>query len=233
MVRTAGVGRADLLEPAFFQFPLDGEAGVGLFYMQDERGVGQVEELGEDDAGLAEAEVFRLEAGEDQVGRFRRDGGGEQAGYAEGVAGAEVVAGDVDGAVGALGEGFADGLADALRAGGEDDDFAAVLLFQLQGFFEGVGVGLVEGELKIGFFNPLSGGVDAELGIAIGDLLDGYDDFHKDKTSTILTRRGGWKHGAAPSPLGHGRHWPSWPSNGIRRDGVAESFWGVLSDGNE
>ena len=39
---------------------------------------------------------------------------------------AEIVAENMNGAVGALGEGFADGGPDALRAGGEDDDFAAV-----------------------------------------------------------------------------------------------------------
>jgi hypothetical protein len=114
--------------------------------------VGQAEQFGDDDAGLAEAQVFGLQAGEDEVGILRLDGGGEQAGYAEGVAMAEVVAVDVDGAVCAFGEGFADGLAYALGAGAEDDDFAAVLLLELEGFFEGVGVGLVEGVLEAGLF---------------------------------------------------------------------------------
>ncbi len=69
-------------------------------------------------------------------------------------------------------------VADALGAGAEDDDFAAVLLFELQGFFEGVGVGFVHGVLEVGLFDPLAGGVDADLCIALGDLLDGDDDFH-------------------------------------------------------
>ena len=71
-------------------------------------------------------------------------------------------------------------VADALWAGGEDDDFAvgAGLLFELQGFFEGVGVGLVHGVLDVGFFNPFAGGVDADWGVAVGNLFDGYDDFH-------------------------------------------------------
>ena len=173
-----GSGQLDGLEPAFFEFALHGEAGVGLLHVEDERGVGQAEQFGKDDAGLALAEVVGLQAGEDEVGALRLDGGGQQAGHAERVARAEVGAVDVDGAVRALGQGFADGGADALRSGGEDDDFAAVLLLELQGFFEGVGVGLVQRVLQAGFFNPLAGGVDADLRIALRDLLDGDDDFH-------------------------------------------------------
>ena len=71
------------------------------------------------DAGLAQAQVFGLQAGEDQVGVFGLDGGGEQPRYAQSIARAEVVADDVDGAVGALGESFADGGAHALRAGAD------------------------------------------------------------------------------------------------------------------
>jgi hypothetical protein len=160
---------------------------VGFFYVQDQRGVGQAEQFGEDDAGLAQAQVFGLQAGEHEVGALLLDGGGEQAGYAQGVAGGEIVAGNVDGAVCALGQGFADGLADALGAGADDDDFAAVLLLELQGFFEGVGVGLVEGELQVGFVDPLGRSVDADLRIAFGDLFDGYDDFHDEIPLIMLS----------------------------------------------
>ena len=90
----------------------------------------------------------------------------------------EVVGFDVNGAVGAFGEGFADGGTDALGSCAEHDDFAAVLLLELQGFFERVGVGLVHGALQVGFFDPFAGAVDAHLRIALGDLLDGDDDFH-------------------------------------------------------
>ena len=100
----------------------------------------------------------------------------------EGIEGAEIVAKDVDGAVGALGQSFAKGCADALRAGADDDDFAAMLLLEPQRFFEGVGVGLVQGELEIGFVDPSAGGVDAERRIALGDLFDGDDDFHSCST---------------------------------------------------
>ena len=150
-----GEGHLDFLEPAFFEFALHLEAGLGFFDVQDQRGVRQIENSGKNDAGLAEAEVFGLQSGEDEVGLLGLDGGGEQAGDAEGIAGAEIVAEHVNGAVGAFGEGFADGGADALRTGAEDDDFAVVFLFELKGFFEGVGVGLVEGPLQAGFINPL------------------------------------------------------------------------------
>jgi hypothetical protein len=140
--------------------------------------VRQAEEFGDDDAGLAEAQVFRLQAGEDEVGILRLDGCGEEACYAEGIARAEVVAVNVDGAVSAFGKGFADGLAHALGTGGEDDHFAAVFFFELKRLFQGVGIGLIEGVLEGGIFNPLAGGSDADLGIAIGNLLYGYDDLH-------------------------------------------------------
>jgi hypothetical protein len=43
--------------------------------------------------------------------------------------------------------------------------------------------------LEIGLVNPLAGGVDADLGVAFGDLFDGYDDFHDEWASFILTCR--------------------------------------------
>ena len=67
------------------------EAGVGLFDVEDERGVGHAQELGHDDAGLAVAEVVGLQAGEDEVGALRFGGGGKKLGDAEGVALVEVV----------------------------------------------------------------------------------------------------------------------------------------------
>ena len=98
---------------------------------------------------------------------------------------AEVVAVDVDGAIGALGQRFANRGADALRAGAEHDDFAAVLLLELQRLFERVGIRLVHGELDVGLFNPFAGGVDAHLRIALRDLFDGDDDFHLFSASPV------------------------------------------------
>ena len=57
---------------------------------------------------------------------------------------ARIVLFDVDGAVGALGQRFADGLRGARRSGAQRHHFAAVLLLQLQARFERVGVRLVD-----------------------------------------------------------------------------------------
>ena len=84
----------------------------------------------------------------------------------------------MDGAVCALGEGFADRGADALGAGRKDHHFAAVLFLELKRLLESIRIGLVHGVLDIGFFNPFAGCVDADLGIALRNLLDGYDDLH-------------------------------------------------------
>jgi hypothetical protein len=85
---------------------------------------------------------------------------------------------NLDGAVGAFGEGFTDGGSGAVGSGGKDYDFAAVLFLQLKRVFEGVGVGLVHGELNVRFFDPFTGGIDANGRIALGDLFDANDDFH-------------------------------------------------------
>ena len=87
-----GSGEVDQLEPAFFEFAFGLDAGFGFFDVEDESGVRKTEEFGDDDAGLAEAQVFRLQAGEDEVGIFLPDGGGEEGGYAECVERADVVA---------------------------------------------------------------------------------------------------------------------------------------------
>ena len=84
----------------------------------------------------------------------------------------------MDSAVGALGEGFANGLRHARGTGADHDHFAAVLLAQLQGFFESVGVGLVDLEAQVVFVDPGSGGVHAQRRIAEGNLLDRYGDLH-------------------------------------------------------
>ena len=69
-----------MLEPAVFKLAQNLDAAIGLFDLEDQCGVGQAEELGEDDSGLAEAEVVGLQAGEDQVGLLVFHSCGEQAG---------------------------------------------------------------------------------------------------------------------------------------------------------
>ena len=61
----------------------------------------------------------------------------------------------MDGAVGALGQRFANGLGGARRSGAQRDDFAAVLFLQLQSLFERIGVRLVDLVGEVGFLDPL------------------------------------------------------------------------------
>jgi hypothetical protein len=89
----------------------------------------------------------------------------------------EFVIGDVDAAIGALGQGFFDGLLGALGAHGDGDHFAAVLFLQAQGFFEGVGVGLVGFKADIGFADPGAAFGDGERRVLGGNLFDANADF--------------------------------------------------------
>ena len=80
-------------------------------------------------------------------------------------------------------------MAPALGAGGDDNDFAwfrtGVGFFEEQGLFEGVGVGFVECEFDVGEVDPFGAGADADAGIALRDLLNGYDDFHLVRNAPI------------------------------------------------
>src|ERR1019366_5705768 len=100
-----GQRHVDVLKPAVFQLTLYAQAGGDGFDLHDDGRVGDAEEFGQDNAGLAEAEVVGLQAGEDKVGRLGADGVGEELGEGEGTSLGEVVGLDVDGAVGALGGG--------------------------------------------------------------------------------------------------------------------------------
>jgi hypothetical protein len=99
-------------------------------------------------------------------------------GHCQRVEGREVVEFDVDGAVGALGESLAQRRSDALGPQADDDDLAAILLLQLERFFEGVGVGLVDGVGQIVFVDPLSAWREGDLGVALGNLFNRCDDLH-------------------------------------------------------
>ena len=88
----------------------------------------------------------------------------------------KLVVGNVNSAVGALGQGFLDGLLHALRAHGERDHFPAVFFLQAQRFFERVTVRLVHLESDIGFLDPVAG--DGQRSVFGGNLLDAHDNFH-------------------------------------------------------
>jgi hypothetical protein len=84
----------------------------------------------------------------------------------------------MDGAVGAAGEGFADHLRGAGRAGRADDDLSGVLLLEPQRFFQRIGVGLVQLEAGVLVADPGLLIVDAQLPLARHDLFDADGDFH-------------------------------------------------------
>ena len=121
---------------------------------------------------------MRIRSGFSAFGGF-----GQQLGHAQRIEGRQIFFFDVNGAIGALGQRFANGLRGARGSGAQRDHFAAVLFLQLQRFFERVSIGLVDLEGKIVLLNPTAAGVDAELRVARGDLLDGDEDFHGGRIS--------------------------------------------------
>jgi len=140
--------------------------------------VRDAEEFGQDNAGLTEAEVVRLETGEDQVGRLGLDGVSKDLGYAESVAPAEVVGLDVDGAIGSLGEGLTQGAGDAFGTGADDDDLAPVLLLELKRLFKRISVGFVNGVAEVALVDSLAVTGDADRSIALGNLFNSDHNFH-------------------------------------------------------
>ena len=92
---------------------------------------------------------------------------------------ADVLFFDVDRAVGAFRK--ASRMVEEARAGPEaqGDDFAAVLLFELQTFFKRVRVGLIDLERQIVLLNPSPAVIDAQLRVARGHLFDSDDDLHE------------------------------------------------------
>ena len=140
--------------------------------------MGQPHQLGQDHAGLAVAQVVGLQAGQHQVGLLRRERSGQQAGGAQRIECAHLFL-DVDGAIGAFGEGFANGLGGALGSGAQHHHLAPVFFFQLEAFFQGISIGLVDLVTEIGILNPGARWRDAQLRVAGRDLLDTNDDLHE------------------------------------------------------
>ena len=75
----------------------------------------QAHQLRQHHAGLAVAQIVGLQAGQDQIRIFRARLGGQQPGDAQRVESREVSVFDVDGAIRAFGQSFADGLLRARR----------------------------------------------------------------------------------------------------------------------
>src|SRR6266567_250768 len=89
----------------------------------------------------------------------------------------ELVVGNVNPAVSALGERFFNRLLHALRAHRKRNHFSAVLFLQTQRLFQRVAVRLVHFETDVGFLDPVPG--NRQRRVFRGNLLDAYDNFHE------------------------------------------------------
>ena len=136
------------------------------FHLHNNGRVRQAHQFRHHHARLPGAHIVRLQSGQNQVWLLGRDRRGQKLGDAQRVDGVEVFRFHVNGPVSALGQRFANGLPGALRPGAQDHHLAAVLFFQLKGFFKRVGVGLVDLEAEAGFVDPRAGSSDAQLRIA-------------------------------------------------------------------
>ena len=134
--------------------------------------------FGEDDADLGEPLIVGLQTGEHDVELVAFHRGGQRVGGHEGIGAREAFVVDMDGAVGAARERFADDLRHPRRACRADHDLAAMLLLQAQGLFERIGVRFVHFESRILLANPGFRIVEAGLPLPGGDLLDADSNLH-------------------------------------------------------
>ena len=84
----------------------------------------------------------------------------------------------MNGAVGALGQRLANGLGGARRSAAQNHHLAAVLLFELETFFQRVGVGLIDLVAQLVLGDPEPGRVDPQGRVTRGNLLDGHHNLH-------------------------------------------------------
>ncbi len=172
---------------------------------------GMPELLGKDDADLAEALVVGLQAGEHQVELLVANRVRQRIGDDERVGCRQRVGLDVDGAIGATGERFAQHLRGPSRAGRHDHHFPAVLLLQPQRLFERVGVRLVQFEAGVLVTDPGLPLVHAQLPLARDDLFDTDGDLHSFQLPALSSQLS-----SAISPSRS--HWPRCWSQGLKAD---------------
>ena len=122
--------------------------------------------------GLTAAENDILGADADLV-----DGSSQDLGSCKGIGAAELAAGNQDAAVSAAGHQLTQHALGRRRAHGNDDDFAAGLIFQLQGSLNSVEViGVGDGGHSGTVHRAVS--LDSYLALRIGNLFDTNDCFH-------------------------------------------------------
>ena len=159
------------------------------FNLHDDRGVRQIQQLGQQHARLAEALIVALQSGQDEIGLFLFEWPPPAiCADAERIELCEFVVRDVDAAIGALGQRFLDGLLHALRAHGNGDHFAAVLFLQAQGFLERVSCPARSSQSRCRFRGSSRRSVMAQRSVLGGHLLDANDDLHR---VPIASRRAG------------------------------------------
>ncbi len=164
------------LKESSFELALHSDAGLDLFDVHDDGGVRPAEQFGQDNSGLRVAVVVGLQAGEDQVELFIFDGGGKGFCSIESIKSDEGIVFEVDGAVSALGQSFAQHLLGAGRAGSDDHHFSGVLFLLAQRLFQREGVRLVH-FIRDVFADPGRGFVELERRIFLRHLLHANQDF--------------------------------------------------------
>ena len=118
-----------------------------------------------------------MEASEDEVEVLVLDGSSKGPRSVESIETDKDIVFQVDGAVGALSQGFTQHLAGPGRPGRDGYDFPAVFFLLAKGLFQGVGVRLVD-LIRNVFANPGPGLVQLEGSIFLRNLLHADQNFH-------------------------------------------------------
>ena len=178
ITETHGGQRAFIRHVAQFRLPPDGEAGAGGFDFGQRREQGQAQQLrhrGRNAAGLTvggavaedhEVELEGLESLGQRVGRALDIGAGERG------------VGDQHSAVGAHGQGLADGLVGLFRPHAEHRDLAAMRLLKEERLLDRVLVVRVEDGVDAPV-EPPGFRVEPLLGFGIDHLFHANDDVHQ------------------------------------------------------
>src|SRR5216683_3999183 len=127
-------------------------------------------------ARLCEPLVIALQTGQHQIVFLLLDGRRNRFRRAQRIELREIIVGNVNTAVRALGQRLLDRLLHALRPHRKCNHFAAVFFLQPQSFFQRVAVRLVHLKADIRFTNPVAG--DGERRVFGGNLLDAHDNIH-------------------------------------------------------
>src|SRR5216683_3094251 len=155
---------------------------VDDFDGHDDGRVRQLQQTGQQHAGLSEAVIVALQSGQHQIGLFLANRSRQCFGRSQRIELGKIIVHNMDAAVRAFRERFLDRLLHALRAHRKRDHFPAVFFLQPQSFFQRVTVRLVHFEPDVRFLDPVSR--DRQWCVFRGNLFDANDNFHKIFPST-------------------------------------------------